>query len=143
MLQKKLWRWKRTRNESWTEHGGGSKYSQDFQRFTEHTVIRTSTDTWSGSILKGESCRKPHPLETPKSCQLVGRDRSWSSHPSQQEGQAATQSVIWMFFAGGKSQLRTRMLKSGFVSITFHTAIPHEGDSRNPWGQQPCGRPGP
>lgn len=133
MVQEKLWRWKRTRNESRTEHGVWSRCPQIF-RGSERSLSSERLRYVVRAHSQRRKLQKPHPLETSKLCQPVGRDRGCALIPPlSQDRQATTQSVIWMFFCRRQVTAEDKNAKVRIVPITFHTAIPHEGDSRSPW----------
>lgn len=130
MLQEKLWRWKRTRNESRTEHGVWSKYPQISRGSlsSERLLLRGQ-----GPFSKEKAAGSLIPWKLQDSVSWWA-EKELCSHPPPLARIPGHQPVCYMgVFCRRQVTAEDKNAKVRIVPVTFHTAIPHEGDSRSPW----------
>ena len=124
MLQKTPWRWRRTRNESQTEHGGWSKYPR-ISRGSESTLSSERLLVGGqGPFSKGKVAGSliPWELQNPVSW-WAGQGQELSPHPSPWPGRPGSHTVCYMdVFCRMQVTAEDKNAEVRIVPITFHTA---------------------
>ena len=144
MLQKKLWRWKRTRNESRTEHGVWSKYSQisrgsESALSSEHLLIRGQ-----GPFSKGKAAGSPirWKRQNPVSW-WAGTGAEFSSLPLARKARQQPSLLYGCFFCRRQVTAEDKNAKVRICSYNFPHSHPSWGWFQESLGTAIQGRSGP